>query len=473
MAMALNWEEFDKILSHTVNNEIEILQSKKCGCIFCGHTFEAKSIKNWTSVKNKASAICPACGMNMIVGDSSGYSINKKWVGEVSSFILDYPEDIFEKHHEIIDRYIECYEKKLIPENEFNESRYKHYLFLGVTKDNDPRSAYKIGEIFDFGTPYTKADPKVACNYYCHPALRPDSHAMARYGICSYRADPKNAFLCYSLISKSTALGSLYGISYLYDIYLEGKIDRKDHDFAFTVLSNAFLATFQEYYYRNAKGFETVLTCLAYRMGYSFEKGIIVPKNEDIAIAYYLLTDFIYKGSVKNARNTLENDYYHKLSQTRLKRLAKKFNCKVGNPILNESTFFASMIPLTYFNGNKIQTNHLQFPDLTFVSPEEYDEESKRFTFTIRCQSFNPLIIDVDNLYCDFDEGPLIWCFENVKEVDYYYDDQDEVIFSKLELCDGKLTFYSHDNGKDLVVLEVIFENEGDFTEDNEKLVEA
>lgn len=110
--MTLTWKEFENILSHTRNNEIEMLHSKKAGCLFCGHIIDARKVNKWTSDLSSPSAICPRCGMNMILGDASGHDISRTKIDEIQEFILSNPDEIFDKHHEIVDEYIDCFERK-------------------------------------------------------------------------------------------------------------------------------------------------------------------------------------------------------------------------------------------------------------------------------------------------------------------------------------------------------------------------
>lgn len=471
--MALTWKEFENILSHTRNNEIEMLHSKKAGCLFCGYIIDARKVNKWTSDLSSPSAICPRCGMNMILGDASGHDISRTKIDEIQEFILSNPDEIFDKHHEIVDEYIDCFERKNIFYNELTESLYKHFLFLELTKNNNASAAYKIAELFEFGTRYTKPDYDIALNYYSHPGLAYDTHAIGRYGICSYKSDKNNAFTYYSSVTKSSALGSLYGLSYLADIYIEGKLDRKDPDFAFSIVENAYFETYNETFFRNNKTFLSPLICLAYRMGYFYEKGLGCVQDADSALVFYLLIEKLYDKATKLGKINPECDYYYKLSQTHLKKIAKKKGYVREDALLDEKTFVNSMFPLSYVGGGKLQTRHLEIPYIAFVSPEEYDDETKVFTFSVRYAPKKPLIIDAKRLYCEENDYALTWSFNNVKDVIYHFEDQDETIFSKLEVNQNSIIFYSHENGNDIPVLEVQFEKQGTFTGENENLIEA
>jgi hypothetical protein len=64
---------------HCSNNREEIGQSKFCGCFQCLSIFKPNEITKWTHEINNpyVTALCPRCGIDSVIGDKSGYPINK------------------------------------------------------------------------------------------------------------------------------------------------------------------------------------------------------------------------------------------------------------------------------------------------------------------------------------------------------------------------------------------------------------
>jgi len=67
------------------NNHMEQLKKDKvCGCFYCLKIFTPKEIDNWIISNNECdrlgTAICPYCGMDSVIGESSGYPITKDFL---------------------------------------------------------------------------------------------------------------------------------------------------------------------------------------------------------------------------------------------------------------------------------------------------------------------------------------------------------------------------------------------------------
>ena len=63
----------------------ELAKDKICGCFYCLKIFNPTEITDWCD--NEKTAICPYCGIDSIIGESSGFPItvsflkgmNKVW----------------------------------------------------------------------------------------------------------------------------------------------------------------------------------------------------------------------------------------------------------------------------------------------------------------------------------------------------------------------------------------------------------
>jgi hypothetical protein len=79
----------DKVEEHTRHNEQEILSSGTCGCLSCTATFKPEEVTAWKEEVEAAehperhedrTGICPHCGDALIIGDRSGYEVNKTFL---------------------------------------------------------------------------------------------------------------------------------------------------------------------------------------------------------------------------------------------------------------------------------------------------------------------------------------------------------------------------------------------------------
>jgi NAD-dependent protein deacetylases, SIR2 family len=58
---------------HTAHHRAEVEQSAHCACFDCGATFRSSDITAW--IDDGHTALCPACGMDCVLGDASGYHL--------------------------------------------------------------------------------------------------------------------------------------------------------------------------------------------------------------------------------------------------------------------------------------------------------------------------------------------------------------------------------------------------------------
>ena len=63
---------------HAQRHRSELLASKTCGCFFCFQQFPATEITKW--IDGNQTALCPRCGIDAIVGSSSGFVISDNFL---------------------------------------------------------------------------------------------------------------------------------------------------------------------------------------------------------------------------------------------------------------------------------------------------------------------------------------------------------------------------------------------------------
>jgi len=61
------------------NHKTQLMQDKKCGCFYCLSIFDPKEITKWVE-DISGTAVCPYCGIDSIIGESSGFPISKDFL---------------------------------------------------------------------------------------------------------------------------------------------------------------------------------------------------------------------------------------------------------------------------------------------------------------------------------------------------------------------------------------------------------
>ncbi|MCH5189986.1 MAG: cytoplasmic protein [Oscillospiraceae bacterium] len=76
------------------NNHMEQLKKDKiCGCFYCLKIFSPQEIEDWLIAEDESNradrfgtAICPYCGIDSVIGESSGYPITKEFLEKMYNF---------------------------------------------------------------------------------------------------------------------------------------------------------------------------------------------------------------------------------------------------------------------------------------------------------------------------------------------------------------------------------------------------
>ena len=77
-------EEVIKAHQFSKNNKDTLLKDKVCGCFYCLKIFEPSEIQGW--VDENKTAICPYCGIDSIISESSGLSITEEFLKEMNEY---------------------------------------------------------------------------------------------------------------------------------------------------------------------------------------------------------------------------------------------------------------------------------------------------------------------------------------------------------------------------------------------------
>jgi hypothetical protein len=63
---------------HATKHRSELQTSDKCGCFFCFRLFGFTDITKW--IDSNQTALCPRCGIDAVLGSSSGYVITDQFL---------------------------------------------------------------------------------------------------------------------------------------------------------------------------------------------------------------------------------------------------------------------------------------------------------------------------------------------------------------------------------------------------------
>ena len=63
----------------------EIMGSEFCGCFYCLQVFAPAEIKEWIEEEYPlgATALCPKCGIDSVIGTGSGYPVTREFLSEM------------------------------------------------------------------------------------------------------------------------------------------------------------------------------------------------------------------------------------------------------------------------------------------------------------------------------------------------------------------------------------------------------
>ena len=83
----------------------QLKADKVCGCVFCGKIYSPSEIENWLISDNdcdrEGTAFCPYCGIDCVIGESSGYPITEEFLYEMHQqwFSCNNPRTIVYQSH--------------------------------------------------------------------------------------------------------------------------------------------------------------------------------------------------------------------------------------------------------------------------------------------------------------------------------------------------------------------------------------
>jgi hypothetical protein len=78
----------DYIVAHefSSNHKKKLIKDSCCGCFSCCEIFDPALIKGWLNDKRDETAMCPFCGIDSIIGESSGYPITYEFLKKMNEY---------------------------------------------------------------------------------------------------------------------------------------------------------------------------------------------------------------------------------------------------------------------------------------------------------------------------------------------------------------------------------------------------
>ena len=77
----------DYISAHkfSSNHRELLINDKLCGCFYCLKIFSPSEIECWIRDRFDETALCPHCGIDSIIGESSSYPITKEFLSKMNT----------------------------------------------------------------------------------------------------------------------------------------------------------------------------------------------------------------------------------------------------------------------------------------------------------------------------------------------------------------------------------------------------
>lgn len=77
----------DYIAAHAYSSDHrpQLLHDRVCGCFYCLRVFAPAEIADWVP-DIRGTAICPYCGIDAVIGESSGFPITRPFLEKMQAY---------------------------------------------------------------------------------------------------------------------------------------------------------------------------------------------------------------------------------------------------------------------------------------------------------------------------------------------------------------------------------------------------
>lgn len=386
---------FEKAKNHSLDNEVEILNSDNCGCYFCRSIFSAREITDWDYEDGHTQALCPKCGMASVIGDASGFPIEKEFLKEMN--LRYYGPDYIRSHPEAATVYLDRYFGGKVTHNAKNEKLAISYLKTLVDA-KDARAAIALGALYESGGLFSKPDLAKAEAVYSLPFLKGNSKALARLGSLYLNGyvGKLSRWQAFEAIMKSAVANNFEGIFYLANCYFDGFYVDADPEYAFGLLYDVFPEVYDKFLLNRQDSVDFV--DFTYGIGGCLHEGLGTQKDDDRALRYFLMAELAIRSK---ANNSGEIDPIGDKIREKISDIAIPLGLHKSEMVFDQDTFYDS-----FSEGN--QSNERKR-----LVKAVYDSQTQVCEMTI---AFDKPVIMVDegSLTAEVVHGETNWRFTGV-----------------------------------------------------------
>ena len=75
-------DKYEMAHKYSINNRTQLLKDNVCGCFYCLKIFNPNIIEEWVE-DTDGIALCPFCGIDSVIGESSGFPITEEFLQEM------------------------------------------------------------------------------------------------------------------------------------------------------------------------------------------------------------------------------------------------------------------------------------------------------------------------------------------------------------------------------------------------------
>ena len=434
-------EKLQEAHAHTKDNEIEILSSQECGCIFCRSHFSARAVNDWDDSNMHTQALCPECGMPSLIGDASGFPVtDKEFLKQMN--LAFFGPDYISKHPEAARIYLDRYYAKKITHNPKNEKLAVSYLKT-LVDNGDEKAILTLASFYAEGGEFGKKNTAKALELLSSPVLKTHPDALCDYGtlLLGEAEASEKYWRAFEAFSKATALGSQNGAFFLAQCYLFGIYCDKDPEFGLNLLHNHFGDVYLDFI--EDSNLSLTFMNYTYRIGLCYADGIGTEINEERAIRYLLMAHYAYQVGTKDYPNP-ELDAMNEEAVNRINQIARAKDFHKGEAVFDQYTFYDSlvdisdgMVPITLVHASYDPNTHDLDLELELSSPLIY--------------------VDLGSLSCGIVEGRTHWHFTDING----FSGKEGAVFNRIFTPeDGVWAFTSSQNNDPVMVIS--FDRNGD-----------
>jgi hypothetical protein len=84
LSHAVYAEEHIAAHAFSIRHRAALVQSTECGCFYCLELFQPVEVLNW--VDDNDTALCPRCGIDAVIGSSSGFPITCEFLTKMQAY---------------------------------------------------------------------------------------------------------------------------------------------------------------------------------------------------------------------------------------------------------------------------------------------------------------------------------------------------------------------------------------------------